>query len=182
MTYPLNGDLHEAIDDAVEAILGELEEAFANVRRYRGEHVVHREEVDLHDLLGRHHCIDHVWGTEDVRQRRPDLDEEQAWEVLQAVERRLDSEHGVTWDIVEGTAEELYPKTVPGRAVRLARAAEIIAAYGDGDERDNLVDLLADCMHFCQEFGEPFAEFCGTAQLHFHEETKTTTHKKGIPS
>ena len=51
-----------------------------------------------------------------------------------------------------------------------SKAAEIIAGYGDGDERENLVDLLADAMHWCDGFGEPFDEFCGTAGVHFAQE------------
>ncbi|MGL4554482.1 MAG: hypothetical protein ACRC33_25240 [Gemmataceae bacterium] len=35
----------------------------------------------------------------------------------------------------------------------------------------HLVDLLADAMHGCRSYGEPFEDFLGTAKMHFDEET-----------
>jgi hypothetical protein len=77
--------------------------------------------------------------------------------------------------IIRQVAERLYPLR---RQVRSSKAAEVIASYGNGDERENLVDLLTDVMHWCQSFGEPFEELHGTARLHFDKETKPST--KGI--
>ena len=37
-----------------------------------------------------------------------DLDGDQAWQVLQSVDRHLDSEHGITWDTIRLTADELF--------------------------------------------------------------------------
>jgi len=53
-------------------------------------------------------------------------------------------------------------------------AGQIIGHYGDGDERENLVNLLADLMHWCEGFGEPFDEFYGSAKIHFAEEPNRT--------
>jgi len=65
--------------------------------------------IAIYDLLARRRQIAHVWGTGDVRELRPDLDHDQAWHVLLEVERRLDSDSGITWDTVRLVADELYP-------------------------------------------------------------------------
>ena len=51
-----------------------------------------------------------VWNIEDIQQVRPDLNDEQAWEVLQLAERRHDAEHGINWDILSIHADDLYPE------------------------------------------------------------------------
>ena len=53
--------------------------------------------------------IDVRWHTEDVQEVRPDLSEEQAWEVLKAVKRGHDANNGVNWDVLEVWANELFP-------------------------------------------------------------------------
>jgi hypothetical protein len=45
---------------------------------------------------------------------RPDLDDEQAWHVLQVVQKRRDAQYGITWDTLEYVADEQYPLTAPG--------------------------------------------------------------------
>jgi hypothetical protein len=63
---------------------------------------------DIHELLAKHRQIAAIWSIEDVQSIRPDLSEEQAWEVLQQVDRRKDAELGITWLTLEMTAEDLF--------------------------------------------------------------------------
>jgi len=65
-------------------------------------------DVDIHELLAEHRQIAHIWGVDDVRVLRPDLNADQAWRVLQTVVERLDCNVGITCDTVETTAAELY--------------------------------------------------------------------------
>ena len=65
-------------------------------------------DVDIHELLAEHRQIAHIWGIDDVKTLRPDLDDKQAWSVLQKVADRLHYDVGITWDVVETTADELY--------------------------------------------------------------------------
>ena len=65
-------------------------------------------DVDIHELLAENRMIAHIWGIADVQEVRPDLDDDQAWQVLQTVERHLDSQYGITWDTVELLAEDLH--------------------------------------------------------------------------
>ena len=67
------------------------------------------EQIDVHDLLAKRRQVAIIWSTEDVQQVRPDLDDDQAWKVLQECHRCHDCEVGFTWLLVEMTAEELYP-------------------------------------------------------------------------
>jgi hypothetical protein len=65
-------------------------------------------DVDIHELLADNRTIGHLWGVEDVQEVRPDLDDDRAWQVLQTVERRLDSQYGMNWDTIEIIADELF--------------------------------------------------------------------------
>ncbi len=50
-----------------------------------------------------------IWDVEDVQTVRDDLDDDQALEVLQEVEREHDASRGVNWDLIEDTAGHLFP-------------------------------------------------------------------------
>jgi hypothetical protein len=65
-------------------------------------------DIDIHELLAENRQIAHIWVVDDVKTLRPDLDDEQAWSVLQKVADRLHYDVGITWDVVETTADELY--------------------------------------------------------------------------
>jgi hypothetical protein len=105
-------NLHDLIEDTVSTYDGrvhvsaqiELEELFDSIADEQ------EIDVDIHELLAENRQIAHVWGIGDVQQQRPDLADEQAWAVLQAVEKQLDSNYGITWDTLEIIADELYPK------------------------------------------------------------------------
>lgn len=51
-----------------------------------------------------------IWSIDDVMEMRSDLDEEQARQVLARVDRKHDSEYGVSHQTVKDTAEEMFPK------------------------------------------------------------------------
>lgn len=72
-------------------------------------------DIDVHELLAENRQIAHIWGIDDVKQQRPDLGDDEAWAVLQAVEEQLDSSHGITWDTVKLIADELYPEKTERR-------------------------------------------------------------------
>jgi hypothetical protein len=65
-------------------------------------------DIDIYELLSQNRQIADIWGTEDVQQVRPDLNDDQAWEVLQTADRRYDSEYGITWTTLESIAQELF--------------------------------------------------------------------------
>lgn len=94
------------------------------------------EEFDLFEILRTNRMIAHLWCVEDVQRERPDLSADQAWEVLQAVERNLDSDYGIGWDDLRDTAERLFPPPVeeplssPAPDPRQV-LAELVAALGN---------------------------------------------------
>ena len=49
-----------------------------------------------------------VWHIEDVLEVRPDLNRNQALEVLRSVKRNHDANVGINWDVLSATAEVLY--------------------------------------------------------------------------
>jgi hypothetical protein len=50
-----------------------------------------------------------VWGIDDVQEVRPDLTDDQAWDVLQRVDLLHDRDRGITWETLRATAQELFP-------------------------------------------------------------------------
>ena len=65
-------------------------------------------DIDIHELLAQHRQIAHIWSVEDVQSVRPDLTEDQAWEVLQNVDDHKDAELGITWLTLEMAAEQRF--------------------------------------------------------------------------
>jgi len=71
------------------------------------------DEIDIdpnvHQLLAKQNKIAIIWCTEDVQGLRPDLSEDQAWEVLQQVEDIHDAEYGINWTTLKTVADDLFP-------------------------------------------------------------------------
>jgi hypothetical protein len=65
---------------------------------------------ELDELLRNRHQIAHVWDIGDVRDVRPDLTEDQAWSVLQLIDRQKDASLGITWETLEAAAASLFPQ------------------------------------------------------------------------
>jgi hypothetical protein len=79
----------------------------------------HGFDIDIYELLAHNREIAAIWCVDDVQELRPDLSEDQAWEVLQLADRRWDSEFGITWTTIEIIAQELF-----GDAPETAHAEE----------------------------------------------------------
>jgi hypothetical protein len=67
-------------------------------------------DTTIHAQLARRKQIAVIWGVEDVQENRPDLDDDQAWQVLLAVKRGHDCNDGINWDTLQMTAEMLFPE------------------------------------------------------------------------
>lgn len=50
------------------------------------------------------------WGVEDVQSIRPDLDDDQAWQVLVMAYENHNAEIGLNWDAFEYWANDLFPE------------------------------------------------------------------------
>ena len=82
---------------------------------WREFHAPQARELDLlnmvHEVMQDDlNTIKLSWHIVDVQSRRPDLNDEQAREVLKLVERSHDANYGVTWDHIDACAHELYPE------------------------------------------------------------------------
>jgi hypothetical protein len=64
--------------------------------------------IDVHVLLAPRRQIADVWSIEDVQEVRPDLTDDQAWEVLRRAEDNFDAEAGINWDILSYHAQMLF--------------------------------------------------------------------------
>ena len=66
------------------------------------------DTIDIHELLAARRQIAHIWSIEDVQSVRPDLDDDQSWEVLQSVDHHKDAEYGITWLTLALAADHLF--------------------------------------------------------------------------
>ena len=66
--------------------------------------------LDQFELVDKRVAIAIVWQIDDVLSVRPDLTEEQAGEVLGAVESGHDASIGTSWDTLEIYADQLFPE------------------------------------------------------------------------
>lgn len=66
--------------------------------------------IDVHDLLASRQQVAVIWSIEDVQGVRPDLTNDQAWQVLQQCERIHDCEVGFNWLLIETIADDLFPE------------------------------------------------------------------------
>lgn len=73
-----------------------------------------RSAIDVNELLEERRQIAIIWGTEDIKDVRPDLNEDQSWQVLQLCNKRHDCNDGFTWDLIEYVANHLFPITEKG--------------------------------------------------------------------
>lgn len=68
----------------------------------------------LREQLAEHGFIALLWGVDDVKALRDDLTEEQAWDVLNAIENNFDASVGVNWDTLHAELDHQFPP--PSRA------------------------------------------------------------------
>lgn len=64
--------------------------------------------IDIHKLLARQRQIAILWSTDDVREVRRDLTDDQCWEVLKVAENQLDATCGLSWDTLQDIADDLF--------------------------------------------------------------------------
>lgn len=67
-----------------------------------------QHDLDIHEWLAERWQIAAIWSIEEVQAIRPDLDQDQAWDVLQATSRYHDANIGINWDVLGCHAEMLF--------------------------------------------------------------------------
>ncbi len=65
-------------------------------------------EIDLDDVLADRNQIAIIWDIDDVKAIRPDLTDEQAWEVLSTAKKWHDRDYGVTLGSLESIANHFF--------------------------------------------------------------------------
>lgn len=66
------------------------------------------KRLDIHQFLDTNREIAVIWEVDDVLVLRPELSDEQAWQVLQHAKRHHDAGIGLNWESLEAAAEALY--------------------------------------------------------------------------
>ena len=65
---------------------------------------------NLDAVLGQKGMVALIWSIADVKELRPDLTDEQAYDVLTYAQRHHDAQFGMNWDTFELIAEDLFPE------------------------------------------------------------------------
>jgi hypothetical protein len=65
-------------------------------------------EIDIDAVLATRRQIAAIWSMQDVQEVRPDLTEEQCWQVLQHVRHDHDATIGINWDVLSCHADMLF--------------------------------------------------------------------------
>jgi hypothetical protein len=131
--------------------------------------LIHEIDQDIGELLHANRMVGIIWSVEDVKARRPDLSDEQCWQVLSTMQDHHDCEQGITWDTINTTAEELFGDR---NVHRVSRCATILKEYAGGNDPDLcLIDLLTDAMQWCSARDIHFADALGQAEKRHIAET-----------
>jgi hypothetical protein len=121
IAHTLTINLDEAFDDELNGILAEIEGFIAAKRNQPKRLPPIHAVIDVPELLAKSRTIAIVWTIEDVRKARPDLTEDQAWEVLEHARRVHDPDLGLTTGRLRDHALELFgPAPMPSLALKAA--------------------------------------------------------------
>ena len=101
------GDLDAAIDGATDQFDAERNRLNAALRAAQAV-LGGGMEINVHQLLAGRKQIAAIWNVEDVQGIRPDLTDDQAWELLEEVSRKHDAECGISRTTLEIIADELF--------------------------------------------------------------------------
>lgn len=66
------------------------------------------KRLDVHQFLDTNREIAVIWEVDDVLVLRPELTDDQAWQVLQHAKRHHDAGIGLNWDTLESAAKDLF--------------------------------------------------------------------------
>ncbi len=60
-----------------------------------------------------------IWSSDDIKERRPDLTDEQCYKVLKSLEKDHESCYGITWETIDSTADFLFKEPANISELRL---------------------------------------------------------------
>ncbi|HWG41189.1 MAG TPA: hypothetical protein VN688_00265 [Gemmataceae bacterium] len=107
-------------------------------------------DFDLDETLEERRQVAVIWTNDHVQEIRPDLSEDQSWEVLKTCRARWGSCQGIDWQAIEMTADELFgPKPARCWYGRIDVTIDDTDGYGQGEvitQLRNMAELLAKDM------------------------------------
>jgi hypothetical protein len=106
-------------------------------------------ELDLHELLREHRMIGHFYTVDDVTHLRPHLTDDQAWQVLQAIETsvQLAPEYGMSWDGIRDTADSLFPSREKAFVATVTVSIETDKVLSQDDAHQLYAEIERDINH-----------------------------------
>ena len=102
-------DFDDAMDDMSGRLAAERTELAAACRHAR-DVITTGSRIDVQQLLRARRQVAVVWNIEDVKHLRPDLTDDQAWDVLEQAYDVHDCEWGFTWTHLQTVADDMFPE------------------------------------------------------------------------
>ncbi|HUY92533.1 MAG TPA: hypothetical protein VMV10_27590 [Pirellulales bacterium] len=102
-------DLDVALDETPGQFAAERMELAAACRNAR-DALRTGSRIDVHQLLRARRQVAVIWSIEDVQGVRPELTDDQAWDVLERCYDKHDCEWGFTWNYLEDVADIMFPE------------------------------------------------------------------------
>lgn len=66
--------------------------------------------IDVDSVLAKRKQVAVIWCIKDIQEMRPDLSDDQAWDVLQQCRDAHDCNSGFTWSLIDLVAADLFPE------------------------------------------------------------------------
>lgn len=140
------------------------------------------DDADTHPTIAREQAVKAtlaemktiatLWTTRDVQFYRPELTDEQAWQVLQECQAKDPGGYRMSFRVINCVANRLFGSKAKSRATKCEKVLRTYEAYPNApcDQERALVDLLADAMHWCRKNRLDFHKILHDAQRHYYSE------------
>jgi hypothetical protein len=126
----------------------------------------------IHKELAEMKTIATFWTTCDVRFYRPELTEEQAWQVLEYCKKKDPGGYRMSFRAINSAGNKLFGPQFRSRAKLCEKVLKSYGEYPSSEQpmEEALVNFLADAMHWCRTNRCDFHQLLHRAQSHFFEE------------
>ncbi len=125
----------------------------------------------IHAELAEMRTIATLWTTRDVQFCRPDLTQEQAWQVLQYCKQRDPGGYRMSWRSINQVTDKLFGSK---KKYRIKKCEQVLKGYEQSNSEEPLafalVNLLADAMHWCKKNRHDFREMLHQADSYYYDE------------
>jgi|ThiBiot_300_plan_2_1041538.scaffolds.fasta_scaffold17784_1 hypothetical protein len=143
ITHTLSIDLDDALEEELDGVLGEIEGFLDGLRERSWRIPPLRVVVDIPELLAKSRSVALIWTVEDVLAQRPDLGDDQAWQVLRHAAEHIERDMGLKARYLKEYALQLFGP-LPGMTYAVAMSLHAVCHFPDSDAKFDYQCFLTD--------------------------------------